>query len=289
MSVKRVIRRLWRSSPHDLIQRLRAPRKVSAPGGPEVKRYVWCLSTGRVGTKTLAVLANLSEQVEARHEPEPQLYGLSKQAYEHDGEEAREILGEALKACRPPVQAGGAEVYFESSPQATFLAAALRDLFSGSRFVHLVRHPGAILRSGMRRGWYAGHRNDGWRLVPQDGEAAASWNEWSLLKKNAWLWGETNRWIEDFMETLPAGAGLRIRSEDLFEGQPEAVASFFDHLGAAQPSSAEVEKVLGKKLNRQQSGDFPEFADWTDEQRLAVESQVGLLMKEYRYPNFGCA
>lgn len=289
MKVKRVIRRLWRSSPHDLVQRLYAPKRASAPGGPEVKQYVWCLSTGRVGTKTLAVLANMSEQVEARHEPEPQLYGLSKQAYEHEGAEAREILGAAVKACRPPVQAEGAEVYFESSPQATFLAAVLRDLFSGSRFVHLVRHPGAILRSGMRRGWYAGHRNDCWRLVPQSGEAAASWPEWSLLEKNAWLWAETNRWIEDFLATLPAGAGLRLRSEDLFEAQPEALEAFFDHLGVTQPSSAEVEKVLGKKLNRQQSGAFPKFADWTDEQRLAVEPHVGQLMQEYGYPIFGSA
>jgi hypothetical protein len=34
------------------------------------------------------------------------------------------------------------------------------------KFVHLFRHPGEVVRSGMRRGWYNGHPSDRYRIEP---------------------------------------------------------------------------------------------------------------------------
>lgn len=42
---------------------------------------VFVLSTGRVGSKTLSALIGPAANVFAYHEPEPNLYGLSKLAY----------------------------------------------------------------------------------------------------------------------------------------------------------------------------------------------------------------
>ena len=289
MNLKRIARRLWRSSPQDWLAALAGEKRANVDSRQrEVGRYAWCLSTGRVGTKTLAALGALNGEVDARHEPSPSLYGLGRVAYDRRGEEAAgEVIREALSACRPPVRAEQFNVSLETSPQVTFLAEQLRDLFPGSRFVHVIRHPGAVLRSGMRRRWYDGHSHDRWRLVPTEGSAAATdWDRWSRCEKNAWLWAETNRWILEFLEKLSPEEYVTIRSEDLFEGQEEAVNAFFGCLGVSPPPAPVVAKVLGRKLNRQTAGSFPEWGDWSREQREEVLPHVEGLLQQF-YPSDG--
>lgn len=281
------MRRLWRASPQEWLAALVSGKRGSlASRQAEVSRYVWCLSTGRVGTKTLAALGALAGEIDARHEPKPLLYGLGRMAYLADGnEEVHEVLREALGACRSPVGVYQHNICLETSPQGTFLAGQLKELFSQSRFIHIVRHPGSVIRSGMRRGWYNGHDHDRWRITPRTGTAAAdSWERWSILEKNAWLWAETNRWIRSFLETLPREERLVIRSEDLFKGDEVVVRDFYEQLGAAVPSKQKLEKVLGKTLNRQKTGNFPEWKDWSDEQFAVVGPHVEELMAYYSYP-----
>lgn len=289
MKPRRIAHKIWTSSPKEWVERVRRMTALASRDAVEVERYVWCLSTGRVGTQTLAALAGLVDGVDARHEPTPKLYGLSKLSYELGSERAgQKTICEALRSCRPPVKSKHKEVYLEASPQGTFLAEALRELFPQSRFIHLVRHPGDVMRSGMRRGWYVDHANDPWRITPQDGGQAAAWGSWSTLEKNAWLWAETNRWIGEFMGSLPPGDGLTIRSEELFSAHSEVIGSFFNHLGVAQPSSHRIERVLGHRLNSQkagEAGEYPKFSDWSAEEIQMVESHAGELMQQLGYSN----
>ena len=141
------------------------------------------------------------------------------------------------------------------------------------------------MRSGMGRGWYVDHVNDPWRITPQSGDQAAAWDRWSTFEKNAWLWAETNRWIGEFMGSLPPGDGLTIRSEELFSAHSEVIGSFFNHLGAAQPPSHRIERILGYRLNSQKAGEYPKFSDWSAEELEIVESHAGELMEQLGYSN----
>lgn len=287
LNLKKVAKKLWTSSPEELLDRLRRQKSVrvqTGVGKPGVGRCVWCLSTGRVGTETLSALSGLVPGVDARHEPEPLLYGLSRRAYESGTSDAcQSILIEAVRACRPWVTTEGGPTYVETSPQATFLAPALYDAFPGSSFIHVLRHPGSVIRSGMRRSWYAGHSSDRWRLRPLEGEIRDQWERWDAFEKNVWLWAETNRRISKFMETLEESRCLVIKSEDLLAGDSEALEHWFGHIGAEVPTRARIQSVLKRKLNAQREGEFPRYEDWTEEQRTVLARHASPLMKEYGY------
>jgi len=94
-----------------------------------IEEYIWCLSTGRVGTQTLSALGKLIPNVLSKHEPNPKLFGLGKYAYEDFSDQSHDILCEAIKACRSHVTGLNQTIYLESSPQVTFLARQLYDTF----------------------------------------------------------------------------------------------------------------------------------------------------------------
>ena len=62
---------------------------------------VFFLSSGRVGTKTIADLASLSENIIGFHEPKPKLYSLSNICYNTQDENKNlELLKEAFLTAR---------------------------------------------------------------------------------------------------------------------------------------------------------------------------------------------
>ena len=199
--------------------------------------------------------------VSSFHEPAPKLYGLGKVLYEAGPSEAVQqvamasftvLRGDLLKDALCNRSA-----YIETSPQVTFLAPAIKTLYPQARFIHLVRKPGEVVRSAMRRQWYQGNRADQTRIVPRKGSAfAISWEQWSPLQKNYWLWAETNRWIAFFMEDLPQGSGVRMMSSALFSGDPGSLAQLYESLNRPVPSYRNIDRVLRQKLNAQETGHF---------------------------------
>jgi len=154
--------------------------------------------------------------------------------------------------------------YIETSPQATFLAPAIAASISNVKFIHLVRHPVDVVRSGMRRGWYAGHPGDITRITPREGSMEANrWDKMTPIQKNIWLWAETNRWILDFTKTLPAEDTLLLQSEKIFAGDDATLRTLFEFCSNQMPPQQKIQRILGRQLNRQDSGVFPSFADWS--------------------------
>lgn len=232
-------------------------------------RCVFVLSTGRVGTQTLAALLNLSEEIESVHEPWPFHYGLSKFAYLYrDSPEAKAVLREAFLGNRLRYLEDAwkkERIYVETSPQNTFLEPVIIDLFPQARFLHVVRDPRAVVRSAMRRGWYAGHHYDQWRLEPTTGFIdGRSWQDFTAFEKNIWLCCETNRWIEHFLNSIFSDRWLRISSEQIFSGELPFLDELYGFSGAERPSREAIGSILIKRLNAQKSGEFPASSDWTD-------------------------
>lgn len=217
----------------------------------EYESYVFCLSTGRVGTQTLASLGSLAPSVAAFHEPKPLAFGLSRAAFE-DGRGV--ILKAAVAAIRDVQPPKLEKVYLETSPQLTFLAHCLLEVFPPSQFIHVVRHPLAVVQSGVRRGWYLNHPNDRWRLQPASGVHAARWMHYSQAEKIMALWTVTNTWIDNFCSGLPDSRWCRLKSEEIFAGENRALSTFFQQLRTEPPSCIRLNRVLRKKLNRQRSG-----------------------------------
>ena len=242
------------------------------------------LSTGRSGTETLAALFNLATNVFSYHEPAPILYGLSRQAYESQPEWSANpaitrIFVEAFLASRRHLLDYALDCgrgYVETSPQVTFLAPFILQALPTARFIVVTRNPQDVVRSGMRRAWYAGNKNDDSRIQPQLGtQAADNWETFSLFQKNAWLWAATNRYILDWAATIPAEQVLQVRAEEMFQGEASTIERLFTFIHAPVPSQERVQHVLGQKLNRQKSGSFPKASEWSEEMRQQFDELTG--------------
>jgi hypothetical protein len=249
---------------------------------------IFVLSTGRVGTKTLAALAGLANRIVAFHEPTPILYGLSALYYCNEKNNVNDrIFAEAfLTARRERIRYALSfnKSYVETSPQLTFLAPAIRIAVPQARFIHVVREPKAFIRSGMRRGWYVSHPMDNTRLKPIiDSNSFKLWHQWKPFEKICWIWKETNLWIDQFLKSLPEEKKLFLHSEDIFNNKREVIKKLFDFLNAQTPSDKKIKKILSKKLNAQSSGDFQKSSAWNDEMHSAFHRIIGESAKKLNY------
>ena len=240
------------------------------------------LSTGRCGTATIAALANLSPSVDGYHERSPS-YSWMLNPFYHNAEawdcQSEFMLGTYMARVQLVHQSVAAgQIYFESNHFLTFFAKALNELFSGVKFIHLIRHPGAFVRSGLRRGWKG-------PLTPRSGDCITEcWPFMNRREQIAWGWNEINASIENFKATISPDDCLTVRAEDMFEG--ELVDTIYDFMGAERPPDAEIFDVLGKKMNAQTSGDVPPYCQWDRELQQQVMAYAPL-GSEYGYEMLG--
>jgi hypothetical protein len=274
MDIEKIKKKILDSSAREMYHELKAKflkRKPAAVFGANAPA-VFVLSTGRTGTETLDALFGLAKNVFTHHEPTPTLYRLSRLAYEYEKEQlANEILREAFLTARADLLKYSLDCgrgYVETSPQVTFLAPLILSAIPQSRFIHLVRDPRHVVRSGMRRKWFDGHAGDATRIVPHPNSPdGRKWDEYTAFQKNLWLWAETNRWILEFAAGLPAESILRIHSEDVFNRDETALYSLFKFVNAPLPARAKISRLLNKKLNAQKSGSFPAPGGWSAGQK----------------------
>jgi hypothetical protein len=242
---------------------------------------VFVLSTGRCGTKWLTELLRHDPRMWVNHSDYPELIRHSRLAYEQY-EGAPHLFQEIVRATRDGYILSAHsrnQVYVETNNRITFFAHAIRAVYPQARFIHLVRHPGDFVRSGLRRGWYHGGRHDVGRI--RDATIPETWEAMADIEKIAWLWNETNRYIEDFLATLDApGSYLQVKAEDMF-GDAEVGAAICKFAGASV-SNRVVTAMLDRQINQQRIGSKPPYERWDLEEKQQVR-QHALLGEYYRY------
>jgi hypothetical protein len=221
----------------------------------------------------------------AYHEPTPNLYPLSKIAYEQESQISKDaglnrLFSTSLNSMRGNLwneSLSCGRGYAETSPQVTFLAPLLEKMIPDVRFIHLVRHPKRVIRSGMRRGWFSGHPFDEFRITPREGSAYVNkWQDYSTLEKNTWLWAETNHWISNFVSSLPVDRYLVLSSEYIFQKDKRSIQSLFDFLHIAKPSNFAIGCTISRKYNRQESGEFNFAPGWLEE----IDNDLSKFLKD---------
>ena len=179
---------------------------------------VFVVSTGRAGSELLVRLMGESKIGNVYHEPRPRMFYGSKLLFETKQDiQSKQIA--YLNARYDLLKKAYLEEkrYIETNNRNTFFISALNKLFSKAKFIHLVRHPGDFVRSGIRRKYYSGNEHDDSRIKPQANEKAFSeWAGFSEIEKVGWLWNATNNFIEEEKLHLNIGNILFVKSEDLF-------------------------------------------------------------------------
>lgn len=230
---------------------------------------IFVLSTGRVGSMTVSKLLNLAQNVFSFHEPLPKLFHLNRMAYDYANDlSKRKILIEAYLTARRDLFQHSllcGKGYVETGPQSTFLFPLIFEAVSASKFIHIVRHPASVIRSGMTRNWYDGHPRDAERIKPLLGSSEfENWGKWGAFEKNIWLWSETNRWIRFYLDKLPQNRCIRIHAEDIFEAEISTIRLLFDFINSEYPSFKKIKKVLSYKWNKQQHSEHTDKIVWSD-------------------------
>lgn len=263
------------------------PAKVSIGQCEAIKwqnvRPCFVLSTGRSGTLLLTKLLELSPHIAVVHQPKPELVRASKLAYEQI-KHSPDIFRETFKSAREEYVLEALmhhQVFVETNNRITFFAPTIRDVFPNAVFIHLVRHPGDFVRSGIRRHWYSEqHEHDIGRIVPCSGDIKNRWPSLTAIEKIGWLWNETNQFIEDVKKKLSSEDVLFVRAEQLFNdvGVTQAIYKF---LQQECPLLSLIKKKL-KPTNVQKKGDFPPYSEWPENDRQLLQN-IAPLMKKYDY------
>jgi len=235
---------------------------------------VFVLSTGRCGTKWLTELLRRDPRMRVNHSDYPELVRHSRLAYEQYAEMPR-VFQEIIRAARDGYILDAyrrGQVYVETNNRITFFAYAVQAVYPQARFIHLIRHPGDFVRSGLRRGWYHGGRHDVGRI--RNIVDPAGWEEMTDTARIAYLWNETNQYIETFAKTLDVGAFMQVRAEDMFSGV-QATKAIADFVGAKIQDRI-IRSMLKKKINRQMTGNILPYREWSRESKMQLQKYASL-------------
>jgi hypothetical protein len=247
---------------------------------------VFTVSTGRTGTVTLIELISLSPRVQAFHEPKPLLGDLNVKAFYNLNQNPEQYRKAFIRNRWKKISAAGfrEKIYVEHSVMVAFMPL-IADLLPNSKFIHLYRHPGAVVRSGMRRGWFQGHEWDHYRVSPNEGHADRNlWDsEWGPFEKNCWFWNRINAEGIRLAESLGQDRVMQVAFERLVDSEDSVVGEIFDFIGVSRPGESQIKKVLAKKHNSQQSNEFPVYSDWDLHLKRQLKSIAGGVMKKLDY------
>jgi len=247
---------------------------------------VFFLSTGRTGTAWFADLLSKDKQFMCFHNATPHLSLQNKFYYDIITDPEINIL--TKKEIGKQIFLAGREEYLvysyktqkrflETNNEYIFLAEVIAEMLPNSKFVHLYRHPGEFVRSGIRRKWYCKEEDYGdKRISLKDKEI---WNEYSNIQKVSWFWAEINNYIETLKENISPDRIYEFNFNELNKTSVEGMLNFI----GANISSKTITKKLPQKLNIQKSGNFETFENWTSKDKEELRQICGHLAEKYGY------
>lgn len=255
-----------------------------------IKQPVFFLSTGRCGTQWFSKLLSFDSRLAVFHQPTPSLALQSKIVYElllrkkwqlDPNEEAliKEIFWSAREDYLRYTYKTGKR-YVETNNYITFFAPVLKQIFPDALFVHLVRHPGEFVRSGIDRDYYSRSNTDDYkRIEPITGTYKDRWESMNQIEKIAWLWNDTNIFIKAFLETLPPDQFRVFNFNQLSEDNIQQILRL---IGSEIPQK-KIAKLIPKRMNAQRTHHKESFDSWDAKEKSLVEEISGDLAGFYGY------
>jgi hypothetical protein len=247
---------------------------------------VFVLSTGRCGTELLTNILSHDANASCHHAPSPELLNAEKMAY-MEGKSKFDCYLVAIRTARLELVMDcmfRGKRYVETNYRCSFFAPHLAQLFPKAKFIHLVRNPWGFIESGVRLGFYTtGLYTDMGRITPHNGKYKKEWEGMDQYLKLAWLWNETNQFIETFKNEIDSARVITINSEELFK-VPEVVNNVMQFCGFSTITNSAIKKMTTIPINAKQDRQaYVKHNDWSAERKAKVNQLVKLANK-YGYP-----
>ena len=245
---------------------------------------VFFLSTGRTGTTFLAKLFDVPA-IYSVHEPQPWLFQSRLDAYlagDHTENRWRSTL-HTTRAKLINRAHGQGRLYVETSAFLSFFTPLLSRMLPKAKFIYVHRHPGEVVRSGMRRRWYNAHPNDHMRLRPRaDSDYAQVWSSMSPFEKNCWYWAYYNDHCLSCVEKIEPSRVLVIPFSKITD-EVTGVQKILDFLQRDLYTEDEISDMIVRPQNAQTSGAFPYYEQWNDESKATLQKIAGFCMARLNY------
>jgi hypothetical protein len=207
---------------------------------------VWMLGTGRCGTGMFARMMKLSPNVRAFHDSGP--------LHPPTWENGTPLSGLRIRRAQDAWRDG--KVYVESAQPLTRAAPKIAAQLPRSKFVHLHRDPRNVMISAYHRlNWYGAKIDvDPVRafphpdLWPLDDEASARWDDMKRIERCIWRWTAVNRWILDFVATLPTRCFI-LPASALFAPDLSKIFALCDWAEMERPDAEAVIDLSATKVD----------------------------------------
>lgn len=237
---------------------------------------LFVLSTGRAGTRFLFELLQKSAQTKVYHDVLPELRYHSEKAYVKGFSQCNEVSAMFDAARYELIRNAYIEdkKFCELNPGITFFAFQIAHLFPNAKFLHLHRHPLEFIESGVARKWYETGR------VIEEGRIKAEtdslWKSLPNVEKIAFLWMQTNSFIEGVKERFPERF-FTCSSTDIFNDESKLLEIL--HFGKVSDLSKGKIRSHMKKVVNSQDGK----KELTDAEKERVWKKLGDYAKKYNY------
>ena len=263
----------------DISDFTKLPEKIYEDMNP-----VFVVSTGRVGSELLVKLMKKTKIGSIYHEPYPRMFLGSKIAYEMDPEKMSAKKMAFLNARYFLLKTAYLhdKRFIETNNRTTFFMDAIAEIFPKAKFIHIIRHPGGFVRSGLRRNYYIGNENDDGRLTPRMGNPiSTNWEGMKQIEKISWLWNETNSFIEKKKNSIQKERILTMFSTELFTN-PNTFQLVCEFLECEALSTKHIENIIKKPINKQKQGHVGKWETWS-ENDISLLKEWTPLGREYGF------
>lgn len=252
----------------------------------DITSPIFFLSTGRTGTKWFANILAHNKNLLVFHAPKPDLSVQSAFAYKVLKESNFKPDVKLETAIKEIFLAGREENlryayktkkrYVETNNYITFFAPIIAKVFPDSIFIHLHRHPGEFVRSGLNRDYYSDTDKDIQRRIVS---SENTWHNYSQIEKISWLWNETNSFIEHFKNQIDSKRVYTFKFENLKEDELKKLFHFLN----ITISSTLLRKKIHVKVNVQKKIKVKEFIEWEKKDKERIKLISKSLMEKYNY------
>jgi hypothetical protein len=235
------------------------------------------LSTGRCGTGLLTRILEKCRNVDVYHTPIPELKIASKNAYEQKEEDNNTHLAVVAAARYELILESYIcnRNFVETNNRITFFAPQLAELFKNAVFLHVVRHPADFVKSAVRREYYQNPKIAPGLIHPLTEDLTTRWENMTFIERSAWLWNETNRFIEDFAKTIPSSRFLRVKAENIFTDY-RYTSRILEFLRAEKIPDRTLKRIIQHPINSQKTGFYPNYANCTAELKCMLSENAPL-------------
>lgn len=245
-----------------------------------MNQYLFFVSTGRTGTHFLQQFfdANVDDCL-SLHEPKPAFKRRGYELVSRSYSTYERLYFSLFRKAR--IFSSGAQYYIEANNCLFSSIDLIRDVFSDSTVVYIIRDGRDVVASYMNSfKRYSKDPRGNKQLSPdhfQDDPYKDRWDKMNPVAKMSWFWLRVNEVIEE------SNPDLTVKFGKLFSPPHRPLRKIIDHLDGVNISQETIERAFKEKESSSSIDYIPDWEEWPSHWKEQFVEICGEKMEEYGY------